>query len=80
MLKSQYKSFDELPLSLNMTEVAGVLGISVSSAYELARMDSFPSFRLRMQPSPFARLLIMLRHIFDLQVRLTSYSGYPTTL
>ena len=46
MLKSQYKSFDELPLSLNMTEVAGVLGISVSSAYELARMDSFPSFRV----------------------------------
>ena len=46
MLKSQYKSFDELPLSLNMTEVAGVLGISSSSAYELARMDSFPSFRV----------------------------------
>lgn len=46
MLKSQYKSFDELPLSLNMTEVAGVLGISPSSAYELARMDSFPSFRV----------------------------------
>ena len=46
MLKSQYKSFDELPLSLNMTEVAGVLGISASSAYELARMDGFPSFRI----------------------------------
>ena len=47
MLKSQYKSFDELPLSLNLTEVAGVLGISASSAYELARMDGFPSFQGR---------------------------------
>lgn len=35
MKESSYKSYDELPLFLNATTVAKVLGISPSSGYEL---------------------------------------------
>jgi excisionase family DNA binding protein len=46
MLRSKCHSFEELPVILNMKEVADVLGISESSAYDLCRTDSFPSFRI----------------------------------
>ena len=35
MKQCSYKSYDELPLMMNVEMVAGLLGISVSGAYEL---------------------------------------------
>ena len=35
MKESSYKNYDELPLFLNATTVAKVLGVSPSSGYEL---------------------------------------------
>ena len=46
MIKALYKSFDELPLYLNADAVAKLLGISISSAYELMREKDFPSVRI----------------------------------
>lgn len=46
MLKSKYNSFDNLPVVLNMREVANVLGISENSSYELCKKEDFPAFRI----------------------------------
>lgn len=46
MKKSIYKTYDELPLYLNADTVAKLLGISISSAYELMREKDFPSVRI----------------------------------
>ena len=43
MEKTEYKSFEELPLILSVPELASVLGISRTRAYELAREKGFPS-------------------------------------
>ena len=45
---STYHSYDELPLFLNAELVAKVLGVSISSAYELMHEDAF-SIRARRQ-------------------------------
>ena len=45
-LKTTYTNIKDLPLSLNAREVAGVLRISKSKAYELARTESFPAIRI----------------------------------
>ena len=37
MKESNYKTYDELPLFLNAETVANVLGIAMSSAYELMK-------------------------------------------
>ena len=45
MNQKQYHSLEELPLMMNMTDVAAVLGISRAGAYKLAPMRShFPAF------------------------------------
>ena len=41
-----YKNFDELPLMLSVIQVAEVLGISKTSAYELVHFDGFPSITI----------------------------------
>ena len=41
MKKSIYKNYDELPLFLNAKNLAEVLGISPSSAYELMHEKGF---------------------------------------
>jgi excisionase family DNA binding protein len=41
-----YRSFDELPLVLSVPEMAAVLGISRTVAYDLARRKGFPSIRI----------------------------------
>ena len=41
--KSNYKSYDELPLMLSVKILADVLGVSISSAYELTREEGFPA-------------------------------------
>lgn len=46
MKESMYKSYDELPLLLNVETVAKVLGVSDSSVYELIQEDDFPSLRI----------------------------------
>ena len=43
---SSYKSYDELPLFLNATMVAKVLGVSPSSGYELMHEKDFPVLRI----------------------------------
>ena len=46
MKKSIYKSHDDLPLFLNAETVAKVLGVSISSAYELLHELGFPVVRV----------------------------------
>ena len=45
-LKTIYKSYEDLPLTLSVPEVAAALGISRAGAYELVRSDSFPKIRI----------------------------------
>ncbi len=46
MERTHYKSFDDLPLMLSVPEMAGVLGISRTRAYELAREKDFPALTI----------------------------------
>ena len=46
MRESSYKSYDDLPLFLNAETVAKVLGVSISSAYELMHEPGFPVLRV----------------------------------
>ena len=46
MKKSEFKSYDELPLFLNAELVAQVLGIAPSSAYELMHEERFPVLKI----------------------------------
>ena len=40
------KNYDELPLMLNAVTVKDVLGISISSAYELMKEKGLPSLKI----------------------------------
>lgn len=46
MKESSYKSYDDLPLFLNADTVAKVLGISISSTYELMHEPGFPVLKV----------------------------------
>ena len=46
MKQCSYKSYDELPLMMNVEMVAGLLGISVSGAYELMHEKGFPVLKI----------------------------------
>jgi len=46
MKESVFKSYDDLPLFLNADVVGKVLGVSISSAYELMHEKDFPSVRI----------------------------------
>ena len=46
MKQCSYKSYDELPLMMNVEMVAGLLGISVSGAYELMHEKGFPALKI----------------------------------
>ena len=46
MKDSVYKSYDELPLFLNAKTVAKVLGVSLSSGYELMHQQDFPTLKI----------------------------------
>ena len=46
MKLSVYKSYDDLPLFLNAKMVAQVLGVSISTAYELLNGPGFPTLRV----------------------------------
>ena len=43
---SEYKSYDDLPLFLNTATVAKVLGVSLSSGYELMHEPDFPVLKV----------------------------------
>ncbi len=46
MKKSEYKSYDDLPLFLNAELVAKALGVSPSSGYELMHESGFPVLKI----------------------------------
>ena len=46
MNQKQYHSLEELPLMMNMADVAAVLGISRAGAYKLAHNADFPAFQI----------------------------------
>ena len=46
MKKSVYKTYDDLPLFLNVNLVAQVLGVSISTAYEVMHEPGFPVLRV----------------------------------
>ncbi len=46
MKNASYQSYDELPLFFNADTVAKVLGVSVSSAYELMHEKDFPALKI----------------------------------
>ena len=46
MKESKYRSYEDLPLMLNVQMIADVLGISRSKAYELVSSGGFPSLKL----------------------------------
>ena len=46
MKTSSYKSYDDLPLFLNANTVAQVLGVSISTAYEVMHEPGFPVLRV----------------------------------
>ena len=46
MNECTYKHYDELPLMLNVVQVAAVLGISRAGAYELVHSEGFPALKI----------------------------------
>ena len=46
MNQKQYHSLEELPLMMNIADVATVLGISRAGAYKLAHDSRFPAFQI----------------------------------
>ena len=46
MKDSIYKSYDELPLFLNAGLVSQVLGVSISTGYELMHEQGFPALKI----------------------------------
>ena len=59
MLKSNYSSYDQLPLMLNADEVARVLGVSRANVYNLMHSEGFPTLQIGKRMSvPRDRLLV----------------------
>ena len=46
MKKSIYKNKNELPMFLTVMDVANLLGISRTSAYELVKQENFPKLKI----------------------------------
>lgn len=46
MKESTYNNFDDLPLFLNAEKAAALLGVSISSMYELMHEKGFPVLRI----------------------------------
>jgi len=46
MKESIVKSYDELPLFLNAEMLAKVLGVAISTAYELMHEKDFPALKI----------------------------------
>ena len=46
MKEERFRSYGDLPLTLTVPEVGGVLGLSRAKAYDLVRSEGFPSMRI----------------------------------
>lgn len=46
MKQATYKSYDELPMFLNADIVSDLLGIAISTTYELMNQKDFPALRI----------------------------------
>ncbi len=46
MKESKFTNYEQLPLFLNANTVSRVLGIAISSAYELMHEKDFPAIRI----------------------------------
>ena len=46
MHNRDYRTYDDLPLMLTVMDVAAVLGISRTGAYELVRQEGFPALSI----------------------------------
>ena len=46
MKESVFTSYDQLPLLLNVKQLAALLSVSDSSVYELIEEEDFPSLRI----------------------------------
>ena len=46
MKKTEYTTLDDLPLMLSVPDLASVLGISRTGAYELVKEKGFPSLTI----------------------------------
>ena len=46
MIRSVIKSYEELPLLLNAKQLAELMGVSISTAYELMREEGFPTIKI----------------------------------
>ena len=45
-MKESYKSFDELPMMISVSQVSKVLGISRTRSYELVNEKGFPKIKI----------------------------------
>lgn len=45
-MEKRYYSYNELPITLNVQDVATVLGISRVNAYNLCHSEGFPAIRI----------------------------------
>ena len=61
MLKSNYSSYDQLPLMLNADEVARVPGGSRANVYNLMHSEGFPTLQIgKRMTVPRDRLLVWI--------------------
>lgn len=72
MKKSIYKSKDDLPMFLNVMDVANLLGISRASAYELVRAENFPKLKIVQ-----GRIIIPRDKLFEWLDEQTRYDRIP---
>ncbi len=45
-MTTHYQSFDDLPVILNISQVANLMGISRAGAYKLVKRKGFPAVRV----------------------------------
>ncbi len=46
MKNNKFKSYDELPITLNANDISNILGISRGKSYDLLRSSNFPTLML----------------------------------
>ena len=46
LIRSVIKSYEELPLLLNAKQLAELMGVSISTVYELMREEGFPTLKI----------------------------------
>jgi predicted DNA-binding transcriptional regulator AlpA len=45
-MRTKYKTLDELPVTLNATDIAEILGLSRAGAYNLLNSKGFPTLQI----------------------------------